>query len=78
MKNIVVYAPCKNAPLDRTCDIPDCNSKAVVDAKISGGSSWGYFCYDDFIAYANKSPELVNNITDKDIIYSVDDMNGFV
>lgn len=78
MKTLIEYKPCANAPLKRTCDMPDCSNPAIVDAKMEGGSSWGYFCNDDFVMYASKNPELVNNITDKPIFYSRDDMNGFV
>jgi hypothetical protein len=73
-KSIVVFKPCSNAPLERTCDINICDNKAIVDAKIIGESFWGYLCKDHFVVFGSKEPGLVNNLTANDITYTADDM----
>lgn len=64
----VEFKPCKNAPLIRVCDMPECNERAIVDCKITGRTMWAYLCMGHFLVNNNYNPELVNNITDEDIV----------
>jgi len=66
----MIYHPCKNAPIERTCDLAMCDDKAVVDCKLDRASSWAYLCLYHFIVYGDKNKTLVNNITTSDIILS--------
>jgi len=68
MQTFVTFKPCSNAPLDKKCDLPKCENKAVVDCQIAFINTWGYLCYQHFIEFGSKNPSLVNNITDKTIL----------
>lgn len=67
----ITYKPCANTREGGECDMPRCNSIAVVDARLEYSGQWGYFCIEHFMSYCSKDPQLVNNITSKDISITI-------